>query len=102
MPPNDNCCPVREHRNGGRHEVTKNAGKILTRPHRHSTNSKRTVAVLVDMSAPVAYSNATTLRPIGEVVAPIIKRLAVDLAHKGVISRDVTSKLVGLPWLRGA
>jgi hypothetical protein len=39
---------------------------------------------------------------LGEVLAPIIKRLTVTGAMRGAIPKSVANRIVGSRWLRGA
>jgi hypothetical protein len=55
------------------------------------------LAIATDASA-----KTTTWRPLGDVAAPIIKRLTVDMALKRVIPKFVASHIVGGDWLRNA
>jgi hypothetical protein len=41
-------------------------------------------------------------RSLGEVLAPIVKHLALEGALGGAIPKDVANRIIGSRWLRGA
>jgi hypothetical protein len=79
------------------------AGSVVPTTVQRSQSNMISHTILHDFDkAPTQPVAVSAWRSIGEVIAPVVKRLTVDAGLRGVMSTAMADRIVGSRWLKGA